>query len=81
MWLKIDIFTMDFQRTHIIKISWWYKKRDDNNLLDALKKHSWCEILKLWKFKVCTFENLKNFKSSRVFCHIYMGYNVHDVYF
>jgi len=41
---------------------------DDNNLLDTLKKHSQfqkCGILKLWKFKVCTFEKSKfqNFKN------------------
>ncbi len=45
------------------------KKWDDNNLLDALEKHSQfqkCGILKLWKFKVCTFENseFENFKSA-----------------
>jgi len=44
------------------------KKNDDNNLLNTLKNHSQfqkCGILKLWKFKICTLENLefKNFKS------------------
>jgi len=42
---------------------------DDSNLLNKLKKHSQfkkCGILKLWKFKVCTFKNLEfqNFKSA-----------------
>jgi hypothetical protein len=50
------------------------KKWDDNNLLETLKKNSQfkkCGILKLWKFKVCTFENsnVQNFKS--VLPHIY----------
>jgi hypothetical protein len=45
------------------------KKWDDSNLLDTFKKNSQfqkCEILKLWKFKVCTFENseFQNFKSA-----------------
>ncbi len=45
------------------------KKWDDSNLLDTLLKNSQfqkCEILKLWKFKVCTFENseFQNFKSA-----------------
>jgi hypothetical protein len=57
------------------------KKWDDNNLLDTLKKHSQfqkCGILKLWKFKICTFENLKvqNFMSALP--HI-NRYNVHEV--
>ncbi len=44
------------------------KKWDDNNLLHTLKKHSQfqkCGILKLWKFKVCTFEisEFQEFKS------------------
>jgi hypothetical protein len=42
---------------------------DDNNLLGTLKKHSQfqkCGILKLWKFKVCTFEiwKFENFKNA-----------------
>ncbi len=49
------------------------KKWDDNNLLDALKKLSQfqkCGILKLWKFKTCTFENLKVQKFMSVLPHI-----------
>jgi hypothetical protein len=37
----------------------------------------------MWKFKICTHENyvnIQNFKTSSVVYHIYMGYNVHDVY-
>jgi len=54
----------------------------DNNLLDTLKKHSQfqkCEILKLWKFKVCTHLKIHNFTTSKMFYQIWMGYNVHDV--
>jgi hypothetical protein len=43
------------------------KQWDDNNLLYTLKKHSQiqkCEILKLWKFKVCTLESIE-FQSSK----------------
>jgi len=67
---------------HIIEISWWSKNMSDNNLLDTLKKHSQfqkCEILKLWKFKVCTHLKIHNFTTSKVFYQIWMGYNVHDV--
>jgi hypothetical protein len=44
------------------------KNMSNNNLLDTLEKYSQfqkCGILKLWKFKVCTLENLEfqNFKS------------------
>jgi hypothetical protein len=43
------------------------KNMGDNNLLNTLKKHSQfqkCGILKLWKFKACTFQisNFQNFK-------------------
>jgi hypothetical protein len=43
------------------------KKWDDNSLLDTLEKHSQFQkfaILKLWKFKVCTFEN-SNFQNVK----------------
>jgi hypothetical protein len=45
------------------------KKWNDNNPLKTLTKHSQFQnfgILKLWKFKVCIFENLEvqNFKSA-----------------
>jgi hypothetical protein len=52
------------------------KKRDDNDLLDTLKKKSQfqkCEILKLWKFKICTHENyvnIQNFQTSSIVYHI-----------
>ncbi len=45
------------------------KNEKGNWMLETLKKHSQfkkCENLKLWKFKVCTFENseCQNFKSA-----------------
>jgi hypothetical protein len=57
------------------------KKWNDNNPLKTLKEHSQFQnfgILKLWKFKVCIFENLEvqNFKSALP--HI-NGYNVPNV--
>ncbi len=57
------------------------KKWDNNNLLDTLKKHSQfqkCGILKLWKFKVRTFENLEFQNFNSVLPHI-NGNNVHNV--
>jgi patatin-like phospholipase/acyl hydrolase len=47
------------------------KEKDDNNLLDTLKKHS--------QFKKCWILKLWNFKFSKNIYHMYMGYNVHDV--
>jgi len=58
--IKKNILTKDFQRIHKIELSWWSKKWDHNSLLNTLKKHSQfqkCEILKLWKFKVCTLNS------------------------
>jgi len=49
------------------------KKWDDNNLLDTLKKHSNFfknGVLKLWKFKVSTFENLEFQDFKGVLPHI-----------
>jgi hypothetical protein len=38
---------------------------DDNNLLHTLQKHSQFQKCEIWKFKICTLENLElqNFKS------------------
>jgi hypothetical protein len=80
--LKKDNSTKEVQRTHKIKISWWWKLWNDNNLVvDTLKNHSQfqkCGTLKLWEFKVCPFQisKFQNFKSALP--HI-MGYNEHDV--
>jgi hypothetical protein len=59
--LKKDIFTKDFQRTHIIKI--W----NDNNLLNTLKIFT---ISKPWNLKILKIQNMyiwkfriSNFKS------------------
>jgi hypothetical protein len=37
--LKKDIFTTNIEKNHIIEINWWQKIWNDNNLLNALKKH------------------------------------------
>jgi hypothetical protein len=58
------IFSKDSYNRSKLMVNKW----DDNNLLYTPKNHSQfkqCEVLKLWKFKVCTLENskLQNFKS------------------
>ncbi len=67
MSLKKRHFYKGFLKDSYNKNKLMVKKKDDNNLLNTLKNHSQffkCGIQKLWKFKVCTFENLEcqNFK-------------------
>ncbi len=55
------------------KIKLMVKKWNDNNLLDTLKKNSQFQnfgILKLWKWKICTLENLISQKFNNVLLHI-----------
>jgi hypothetical protein len=51
---------------------------DDNHLLDTRKKRF--IISKIWNFETLKIQNMfQIFKFSKMFYHIYMGYNVHDV--
>ncbi len=78
MKLKISIikkghFYKGLSKDSYNRIKLMIKKWNDNNLLDTLEKHSQFQkfaILKLWKFKVCTFENSKIQNVKNVLPHI-----------
>ncbi len=53
------MFIKAFQTIHIIKLSWWFLKKDDNNLLDTLKKHSQFLKMRFQNFENSKYEHLK----------------------